>query len=438
MPEFALLAKEKDNEFESIKKVTEFTAQRIEDKIQGSKERTSEQVDELFNKYISKKPDGSYRSSLDESKGRYQMAAFFNNKSEPDIRYKGIFVDAFLFFDPFAESLLPFVFTTYFASNNSIWQYGFPDWALTSNADEYFDKYGWFYEANPAHNPYKGHKWTDMYYDELQGQWEISSLMPIYDGEEFLGIVGQDFILKKIIETTNRSTIGKSGILFFIDNLNNIVAHPDTMYVISKRATNDERLDLKSLSDEPLTKVLQGIQTDKQGFMFTEESDRRIVIYFPLKSINWKMVYSIKEDELLKLVDQTIKEYLFSFIFFSLLIIALIILLIKFMVTSPIKELTKIANEISKGNLDMELDIKSQDEIGELASSFKKMTRDLKKSKKDLEEENKKLEKKVRERTKELEQKNKELEGFNKFAIERELKMIELKKKIKGPDKREG
>ena len=102
MPEFELLAKEKDVEFENIKKLTGYTAQKIEDKIQDSKERASDEVDQRFDMYMSKNPDGSYRSSLAESKGRYQMAAFFNNKIEPDTRHKGIFVDAFLFFDFFS------------------------------------------------------------------------------------------------------------------------------------------------------------------------------------------------------------------------------------------------------------------------------------------------------------------------------------------------
>jgi len=405
IPEFEWLVKEKDNDFVTIEKLTEFTAQKIEDKIQDSKGRTSNEVDELFGRYISKKPDGSYRSSLDESKGRYQMAAFINNKVELDARHKSIFVDAFLFFEPFAESSLPFVFTTYFASNNSIWQYGFPDWALNSSADEYFDKYGWFYEADPVHNPAKGHTWTDMYYDELQGQWEISSLMPIYDGEEFLGIVGQDFILQKITEVTKRIDVRGTGILFFVDNLGNIVAHPDTEYLISEKVKNDEKLNLKTLLDEPLTKILQILQTNEQRYMFTEESNRRIVIYYPLESINWKMVYVVNESELLRIVEQTNNYYILSFIVFATLIIILIILLVKISVTDPIKKLTEATNDISKDNLDKKIDIQSKDEIGELADSFNQMTMNLKKSRKKIEGYSKDLEKKVGERTKELNKK---------------------------------
>ena len=51
---------------------------------------------------------------------------------------------------------------------------------------------------------------------------------------------------------------------------------------------------------------------------------------------------------------------------------------------------------------------------------------------KELEELNKKLEEKVKERTEEIEKRMEELEKFQKMMIGRELKMMELKKEIKG------
>ena len=58
------------------------------------------------------------------------------------------------------------------------------------------------------------------------------------------------------------------------------------------------------------------------------------------------------------------------------------------------------------------------------------MVKDLKKSKQKLEDWAKTSEEKVKEKTKELNEKVEELEKFNKLAIGRELKMIELKKEI--------
>jgi len=53
-----------------------------------------------------------------------------------------------------------------------------------------------------------------------------------------------------------------------------------------------------------------------------------------------------------------------------------------------------------------------------------------------LEEEKVSLEKKVKERTKELQERIDELERFRRLTVGRELKMIELKKKIKEMKKR--
>lgn len=61
----------------------------------------------------------------------------------------------------------------------------------------------------------------------------------------------------------------------------------------------------------------------------------------------------------------------FSFLFSKLLV-------------KPINELKNAANEIAEGNLDTKIDIKSKDEIGELAASFNKMTQDLRVSRDDI------------------------------------------------------
>ncbi len=73
-------------------------------------------------------------------------------------------------------------------------------------------------------------------------------------------------------------------------------------------------------------------------------------------------------------------------------------------ITSPLILLTKQMQNISKGELDVVVDIKTQDEIGVLASNFKQMTLDLKASKEDLQNLNRDLEQKVADRTAELEE----------------------------------
>ena len=142
----------------------------------------------------------------------------------------------------------------------------------------------------------------------------------------------------------------------------------------------------------------------------------------------------------LKKLERTLYEAaLLNFLVF--LPVFTIIIIISYFLSSgmiaPIKKLMKGVESIGRGNLDYRIEVKSKDELGQLASAFNQMTKDLKDSRKKLEEYSKQLEKQVAERTDELEISKKkmeskvdELEKFSKLGVGRELKMVELKKRI--------
>jgi HAMP domain-containing protein len=106
----------------------------------------------------------------------------------------------------------------------------------------------------------------------------------------------------------------------------------------------------------------------------------------------------------------------------------------------PLTNLNSASEEIAKGNLNNKIVIKTGDEIETLGESFNTMVSSLRSSKEKINADEKNLEKTIEERTKQLKNKVDELEKFQKVTIDRELKMIELKKKINemGKEKKEG
>ncbi len=115
----------------------------------------------------------------------------------------------------------------------------------------------------------------------------------------------------------------------------------------------------------------------------------------------------------------------------------------------PIRFFIKGVKKIGAGNLNYRFRLKTRDEIAQLAEAFNRMTGQLQKSRKDLQEAKDVLEirvkarteeleefarglnEQVKERTKELSERLAELEKFHKLTVDREMKMIELKKEIK-------
>jgi len=98
--------------------------------------------------------------------------------------------------------------------------------------------------------------------------------------------------------------------------------------------------------------------------------------------------------------------------------------------TDPIINLSKTANRITEGNLKLKVNrklLRRKDEIGILSNSFNTMI-------KRLDEEidsQKKVSNDLADSRKELESRNFQLEKFNKLAVGRELRMVDLKKRIK-------
>jgi len=150
-------------------------------------------------------------------------------------------------------------------------------------------------------------------------------------------------------------------------------------------------------------------------------------------------------------VSQEIREIFAQSIFIAILVIALGVFTSLFLaerMTKPIKSFIEGTNEIAGGNLNYRFSIKTGDEIEGLANSFNDMISRLDKSQQELQEARDVLEirvqartreleefanslnEQVKERTKELSERLVELERFHKLTVDREMKMIELKREL--------
>lgn len=129
------------------------------------------------------------------------------------------------------------------------------------------------------------------------------------------------------------------------------------------------------------------------------------------------------------------KQEMFSTLFiyagvFIVISFIFIFILINRFITSPIGELIKGVRSMGKGKLGFGSKVKSNDEIGELATSFNKLSIDLKKSQDELKQYSENLEILVTKRTEELEDKTTNLEKINKDLIKARKELDKLNKTL--------
>lgn len=104
--------------------------------------------------------------------------------------------------------------------------------------------------------------------------------------------------------------------------------------------------------------------------------------------------------------DDEIRDSQLIFILFTVIAIICFVLILAFflhrLVTNPVKQLVSGTKKVALGDLDVEIPVKTEDEIGQLAVSFNHMIKDLRKANGEIQSWNIELERKIEERTKKL------------------------------------
>jgi len=104
-------------------------------------------------------------------------------------------------------------------------------------------------------------------------------------------------------------------------------------------------------------------------------------------------------------LDRRMENLVMISALFLLFLVLSFLYLLRKTIVKPIIAFKNAAKKIGEGNLDTKIEIKSRDELGELANAFNHMTADLKRSRTEIENYSKTLEKQVENRTKELDEK---------------------------------
>lgn len=201
---------------------------------------------------------------------------------------------------------------------------------------------------------------TEPYIDSSTGEIILSAATPVYDeGGNVLGAAGMDISLDHVTEVLSGYTIGSNGYVWLVSSDGMLIYHPNAELV------------QQNIADVNVSaNVVNAIMNQTTEFLKYKADG----------TTKYGSVQLVGETGYLVVSNMPFLEYyqmLFATIGVLLVIFALGIILVMrsidksaYALSKPIAELNETASRLAEGDLDVELNVTAENEIGELAESI--------------------------------------------------------------------
>ena len=261
-------------------------------------------------------------------------------------------------------------------------------------------------------NALKGEDYISRVYTSNQAQPYVTLAIPLWGAaQSIVGVVSAEADLSFLWEVIGKIHFATAGYAYLVDEHGNLIAHRDATLVL-------KRLDLRQVAG-----VQKFLRNPTRSDPTAAQEGRGLLdkpvlsTYAPVPELGWAVILEEPIDAALASVE-ILKRSAVVFLVVSLFVGAAIIAWFSQKITRPIQELRQDVATIGAGNLEHRADIKSGDEIEDLAVEFNKMTEALQDSYATLEQKVEQRTQEISAKTTELGQMNQELQEANRAKTE--------------------
>uniref|UniRef100_UPI0030DC10A7 methyl-accepting chemotaxis protein n=2 Tax=Pseudomonas sp. EL_65y_Pfl2_R95 TaxID=3088698 RepID=UPI0030DC10A7 len=196
---------------------------------------------------------------------------------------------------------------------------------------------------------------TEPYVDAATGGLIITIATPAASA----GVVGGDLSMKTLVETINSLDFGGIGYAFLVSSSGQILVHPDKSLVM--KSLND----VYAANAPAISDTITEVEIDGK---------QRIISFTPVKglpSVNWYLGLSIDKDKAYSMLSKFRTSAIIATIIAVVLIMLLLSVLMRVLM-QPLHTMGKAMRDIAMGDGDLtqRLTTNSNDEFGEMATSF--------------------------------------------------------------------
>ncbi|MEL3961416.1 methyl-accepting chemotaxis protein [Lysinibacillus endophyticus] len=205
--------------------------------------------------------------------------------------------------------------------------------------------------------------WSEPYIDSVSNHYAITGSVTVKDGNQVIGVLGVDIQLEQLTEMVSSTKLGYNGYPLIVDEKGTALVHP------TQSGENLQSLNYvnKMLSDTVTT----------NHFIDEIDEKKSVIVFNKIPDLGWYVgaVYDVKE------VQGLARDMVQVIILIALAILIITFVILYFLITrtlKPIHHLGELMEEVAQGDLTVQIDINSKDEIGQLANYFNAMVQQMK------------------------------------------------------------
>ncbi len=211
-------------------------------------------------------------------------------------------------------------------------------------------------------------------YSTGENMFAVANVVINEQGER-IGIAAATVTLKTISGIAKTINIGESGAGWITDGTGLCVAHPNPDLPMKLNIMHSAKVGYQGL-EEIGRRIIKG--EAGQGSFTRPDGTRVVTIFNPIPNTpGWTFGIEMEQSELMERPERLIRQIAWLMAGMLAAMLALVAVISQ-KITEPIRVLREGVGFVSTGNLNHVMDIRTGDEIQELAEAFNKMTDDLK------------------------------------------------------------
>ena len=230
------------------------------------------------------------------------------------------------------------------------------------------------YPAQPWYTLGKGTDknlvWAEPFYDDTLKISILTAVTPLYDeNKNFLGVATADMSFDTIQQNVGKIKVGNTGKAMLIGKDGTYYAGVSKDLIMKGKITQDKNQSIAKLGQE----ILQ----NKQGMSYFQDGNGKNYVYYTqVPELGSTLILSIPEKELYAPVNKLMTNIVILSLITCILVILAIIMFSTY-IAKNIKKVNDLSYAIAEGDLTQVINIKSENELGEMGKNLNTMTNNL-------------------------------------------------------------